>query len=135
MLFRRKNIESFASMKLSISSMREAEEFEAVCDGSEVVLTLRRGYLGSDGPGIPCTEAQCETETFISLLNGCGVMGWDGFRGKHPIGILDGEMFVFEASVNDGKEIRASGSQNFPRGLWELRDGLYGILDAETKAE
>ena len=128
MLFKKEMVESFEKMSLSISGMRSREEFEAVRNGSDVEILLYRGYLCSGEERKPCYRAVCDAESFISLLNDCGIMRWDGFSGKHPRGVKDGEMFSFEAFVNDGRRIRASGSENFPKGFRELRNGVWNIL-------
>ena len=61
------------------------------------------------------------------------MLSWDGFRGEHPKGVLDGTMFRMEATVNGGRRIRADGSQNFPKGYRELDAGIDEIL--KDKAE
>ena len=39
-------------------------------------------------------------------------------------------MFSLKAEIN-GERIYASGSQNFPKGFREFRDGLYNILNGK----
>jgi len=55
-------------------------------------------------------------------------MGWNGFEGKHPFGVKDGEMLSFRAVVNDGKIIKANGSENFPKNFNEFRKEINRIL-------
>ena len=64
----------------------------------------------------------------LELLNQFPVMKWNGFHGKHPRGVLDGEMFSFQATVNDGVTIRAEGSANFPKGFQEFRRAVHLLL-------
>ncbi|MBO4568558.1 MAG: hypothetical protein J5674_01025 [Candidatus Methanomethylophilaceae archaeon] len=134
MLFKKGKVESIESFRLSISGMRSKDEFEVSCEGSDVKLRQFVGYHCSDEPRKPVSEAICDAESFIGLLNDCGVMGWDGFHGSHPRNVLDGEMFTFEALVNGGRRIYASGSANFPKGFWDLRNGLREILEGQDSA-
>ena len=62
-------------------------------------------------------KAACD---LVSLMNTCEVFRWDGFHGKHPRGVSDGDMFDFKAEVNGGVRIYACGSANFPKGYREL---------------
>ena len=64
----------------------------------------------------------------LELMNTCGVICWDGFHGKHPKNVKDGIMFDFRATVNDGQEIHADGSENFPKGYHDFVRELNKIL-------
>lgn len=55
------------------------------------------------------------------------VYTWNGFVGTSPEGVLDGSSFSFEATLSDGSTISASGSNNFPKGYGELKEGLYNL--------
>ena len=129
MLFGRKKVESFSEIALSITYMGGREELKAICKGACTEVTFRNVYPEPNEPPEPLSETTCDTGTIIELLNGCGIMKWDGFHGKQPRYMVDGEMFTFEATVNDGDKIHASGSNNFPKGFWELRNGLRKIAD------
>ena len=128
MLFSKKKIESLTTVSLSITGMRSHTEYEAVCDGTSVELSEYCGFICSDESRRLMARTVCDSEAFVRLLNECGVPGWDGFQGKHPKFVKDGEMFSFEAVVDEGRRIRASGSENFPRGFHELRRGLAELL-------
>ena len=127
MLFNKK-IESFATFSLSITGMRYHSEYEAVCNGKSVELSEYCGFHCSDEPRRLVSRTVCDSESLVRLLNDCRVSGWDGFHGKHPRNVKDGEMFSFEAVLDEGHRIRASGSENFPRGFHELRRGLAELL-------
>lgn len=73
-------------------------------------------------------QARCTEADFIKLMNDCGVMGWDGFCGEHPKDVLDGVMFEFSVTVNDGREIKAQGFESFPQGYGELVKALDQML-------
>lgn len=130
-MFGKKNADSFGTLTLSISGMRVMCEYEIVNKGDCAEFSYYVRYCASEGmerrlekrAERPVTEA-------LELLNACGVYGWDGFNGKHPRGVLDGEMFSLKAEIN-GERIYASGSQNFPKGFREFRDGLYNILNGK----
>ena len=49
----------------------------------------------------------------MKLLNDCELTAWDGFHGKHPSGVKDGIMFSLQATVNNGRKIKAEGSGKF----------------------
>lgn len=70
-------------------------------------------------------KASCD---FVSLMNACGVLCWDGFHGKHPRAVKDGDIFDFRAEVNGGVTVRANGSANFPKGYRELVRAFDKIL-------
>ncbi len=135
MWFKREKVESFTEMRFSVSGMRSREEFEAVCEGSSVRVTLYVGFLCSDEERKPESVAVCDLESFIAMLNDCEVMGWDGFHGKHPKHVRDGIMFSFEAIVNGGRKIHADGSENFPKGFHELRNGFSNIIKENSEAD
>ncbi len=62
------------------------------------------------------------------MMNTCGVLCRDGFHGKHPKNVSDGDMFNFTASVNGGQVIRADGSANFPKGYQDFVNYPDGLL-------
>ena len=57
-------------------------------------------------------------------------MKWNGFHGKHPRNVRDGEMFTFAAVVNEGEKISADGSENFPKNYRELKERLHVLLES-----
>ena len=120
---------SFEIVTLRESGMRGAHEYEILPTGRGAAVSLYgMRYENGEETRVLDSRAECEKETVIDLLNGCRVVSWDGFDGPHPRGVLDGIIFSFEAVVNDGRRIKARGSQNFPRRYRDFTDGLYGIL-------
>ncbi len=70
----------------------------------------------------------CTADCLVTLLNSCGVIGWNGFHGRHPKRVSDGVMFTFSATVNDSQIIHADGSANFPKGYHEFVRQLDALL-------
>ena len=128
-----KTVDSLESIELVLTGMRSRDRYE--------ITPADRGYRLSHYVIFCCNddEPRLEKETVVdvsemlSLLNGCGFMGWNGFDGPHPIGVLDGVSFRLSATVNGGTELRASGSQNFPKGFREFRRGLSAMLSKEQR--
>ena len=130
-LFADGHIESFEKVTLRTSGMRQFCEYEIVPSGDESDVVMYE-IFHRDGEEVrkEALRAVCPTERMIGILNECKVLSWDGFDGPHPKGVLDGEMFSFEASVNGGKKIRATGSQNFPKHYWEFKKAVWEILNS-----
>jgi len=91
------------------------ERYRELYRDGEVILELEK-------------SAPCETDTLVGLMNECGIIKWDGFYGKHPKNVSDGTMFAFTATINNGRVIRADGSQNFPKGYREFVRALDKML-------
>ncbi len=109
--------------------MRHVTDYEIVMSGDEAeVSQYEIGY--SDGEEVRHLDkrAVCSAGRALKLMNRCRLLSWDGFHGKHPKGIKDGKNFIFKATVNEGKEIYATGSQRFPPHYRDFTDGLYEIL-------
>ena len=106
------------------------QEFEIVSkDGACEMLFYENGY--SNEERFPQERIRCSEEEILQLLNNCNIYRWNGFFGKHPRNVRDGEMFLFTAVVNDGEKIRAEGSENFPKHYSELKNGLWELLNRE----
>ena len=129
-------IESFEIVALHTSGMRHVTDYEIVTkEGKAEVSPYAVGYRDGEEERHLEKRAVCEEAAALKLLNECRLLSWDGFRGPHPKGVEDGTMFTFKATVNGGKEIRAAGSQNFPRHYRDFTNGLYKILNGETAAQ
>ena len=130
---KKNQIVSFERMLLHISGMRITCEYEIISreEGTEVSY-YEMNYATGEEKRLLKKQAICDSERFIQLLNDCGVLSWDGFEGKHPKHVLDGEMFTFDAAVNDGRTIHASGSANFPKNFREFINSLYEILSSTS---
>ena len=132
MVFGKERIGSFERMTLRVTGMRFDDEFEAVCLGDAVEVSLY-GLSCARGERRLFAKAVCSTDSFVEMLNGCGLASWDGFHGKHPKDVRDGIMFRLDATVDGGASIRADGSENFPKGYQELEKALYRMVrDAQS---
>ena len=131
-LFEQKNsqIESFEIIALHTSSMRYSADYEIVMKGDDAeVSQYQIRYYYPENERILEKRVLVSNEKMLKLLNECKLLSWDGFHGKHPRGVLDGTMFSLNAIVNDGKKIRAEGSQNFPKHYRDFTDGLCEMLN------
>ena len=130
-MFKREAITSFGEIRLRLSGMRVTEVYETLCQGEEAQIShywLR--YEDHEDKYDLQRSVTVPADEMIAVLDRCGVIGWDGFRGKNPPGLLDGTMFDFTATVN-GRRIHADGSNNFPRHYRDLTDALYAMLNAQ----
>lgn len=118
-------ISSVEKLSLRISGMRSEVIYEIAENDGHAVLTLYRVTIDEK---IPEKTVACGTDEILDLLNSCGVIRWNGFHGKHPRDVLDGDMFDFCATVNGEVVIKADGSACFPSGYRELVRGLLNLL-------
>ena len=117
-------IDSFEKLVLHISGMRGSTEYEAIALGEAVELSyymFRYTEGGAEPERVLDTQVAVSLDEFSDKLKECGADRWNGFHGSHPKGVLDGEMFTLELSVNGGETISADGSANSPKGLSDLR--------------
>ena len=122
-------ITALETMTLTLQGMRFCNVYEITNeDGKAALRRYRKRYSnGADTLDLEAS-AVCDMSDFLALMNTCGVICWDGFHGKHPKNVKDGTMFDFRATVNDGQEILAHGSENFPKGYHEFVRALNQIL-------
>lgn len=132
-MFDKEKIISFERITLRLSGMRMTEEYETTAEDDRARL-CRYAVLYSDGEDRRRLEESVITDTaaVIGILNDCNIMRWDGFVGKNPPFVLDGVMFTFEAAVNNGRVIRASGSNNFPKHFNTFRNFLFEQLSGKS---
>ena len=129
MLFRRQKLTSFEVVTLRLSGMHRLNEYEITREGDVARFVRYDLLLGPDGERrIPRVRAERPAAEVLAVLDRCGVMRWDGFHGAHPRGVLDGVMFRFAATVNEGRVIAAAGSQHFPPHFHDLRDYIEATL-------
>lgn len=129
-----KKVESFERVTLRESGMRYTIEYEMVPKDGQAELTLYAIRFGDqEDRRVPEQTAVIPVQEALDLMNTCRLMSWDGFRGRHPRGVLDGIMFSMKAVVNDNHSISASGSENFPKQYRIFTDGMRRILSGETK--
>lgn len=123
-------IENFEVVTLRVSTMRNVSEYEMLMkDGKAEVSCYSIRFTQSKDERVLEKRVSVDEAEALKLLNDCGVLSWDGFHGAHPRGVTDGTMFNLHATVNGGKKIYATGSQNFPRHYRDLTDGLYDLFD------
>ena len=122
-------ISSFEKINLFITGMRFSCEYEIINKGKKTEIALySKKYSNGEEKRILDKKAETETESFIDFLNSINFGGWNGFKGEHPKGVLDGTMFRMTAKVNDEKVIRAEGSENFPKGYRNFIKELDRVL-------
>ncbi|MBE6935970.1 MAG: hypothetical protein E7458_05645 [Ruminococcaceae bacterium] len=125
----KKSVSSIESMTLTIHGMRGSRCYEITDEDGMIRLQRYQMYV-KDGEDVLELDGavDCDKESFLALINSCQVMSWDGFHGKHPKNVSDGDMFRFEASVNGGETIQADGSANFPEGYRDLVRSFNELL-------
>ncbi len=126
-------IVSFDTVTLRESGMRYVIEYEILmkADHAEVSRYGIR-FARNEDQRILEKRAVCSTDTVLELLNKCRILSWDGFNGPHPKNVKDGIMFTLKATVNEGKKIYATGSQNFPKHYRDFRDGLNALSEVKN---
>lgn len=65
------------------------------------------------------------------LFDNCGVGGWANFHGKNPPYVLDGESMSFCLVLPDGTEIKAGGTNNFPKNYGRISEELHEMITTE----
>lgn len=122
-------IVSFEKIALTVSGMRGSTIYEIVAkNGRAEASEYRIRCRGGKYERLLEKRSSCSLERALKFLNDVQLLSWDGFDGKHPKGVLDGVMFRLEALVNGSVNLRAQGSQNFPKYYREFTDSLYDIL-------
>ena len=109
--------------------MRVTVEYE-ILNGDAIQISRYR-ICYTDGENVRELEksVSCSKEIMLELLISCSIVNWNGFYGKHPKNVRDGDMFKFFAYVNDGQTIRAEGSANYPKGYHEFIRTLNQMLN------
>lgn len=134
MLFSKNAVTSFKSLTLTLSGMRCIDEYEIICNGEESdVAYYTRFYTKNEDERSLNKRTTHPTEAIIKLFNECRLLSWNGFRGRNPIGVRDGYMFVLKAEVNDGLMIRAEGSNNYPKHYRTLTNAISDILNGASE--
>lgn len=132
----KKKITSVETMTLTIHRMRDSYVYK-IANANKYTELKRYKEVFSNGKSSLELEKSviCDTQVFIELMNTCGVLYWDGFRGKHPKNVHDGTMFNFTATINDDHTIRADGSENFPKGYHKFVSELDSILAEHNRQQ
>lgn len=124
-----KAVTDIESVSLRLSGMRLTEEYElTVIGGRTEISYYTMSYANGGEEKILRKRTDCGTQEVIDALNGVDFVKWNGFHGSHPKGVSDGTTFTLTAALNGGQELRASGSQNFPKRFHEFEQWLCGLL-------
>ena len=115
--------------------MRGEYGFEAKAEGECVRLTRYRVRYGKGGDErVPEMSALCAQSELAALFDRFLVPLWNGFRGPHPPDVRDGLQFSLEAELENGRRVRASGSENFPPAFSGFERGLDELLKAGSES-
>ncbi len=60
-------------------------------------------------------------------LSACNIISWNGFSGPSPAGMRDGGDFTLHVVLDDGTEISASGTNNYPQNYSTLLSALQQL--------
>ena len=131
MFFKKEKVEAFSKITITMRGMRAIDEYEVINNGDTSEVSQYQIYYTKREDRSLMKRASLNTKEFIELLNKCNIIKWDGFIGNNPPGVRDGYMFTFLAEVNDGRIIKAEGSNNYPSHFNELRQRLIKILYEE----
>ena len=123
------SIAAFEHVTLSISTMRGIYEYElSQKDGMAEAASFQMRYSNGKTHRELQERASCDEADVLKLMNDCDLMAWNDFNGKHPKWVQDGRMFQLTAVVNDGKQIQAQGSENFPKHYRDFAQGFTVLL-------
>ena len=129
-MLKKQRIDSFRRITVSESGMRQTIEYEILRKNGKAEISLYDiSYCDGEKRRVLRKRALCDEGCVLDALNKCRVFGWNGFYGRHPRGVRDGTAFSFFAEINGGVEIKASGSQKFPKFYRDFTDLLYGVLE------
>ena len=121
----------FERITLSITGMRAStREYELLKTKDGLLATMYDGSWNFNdkvrredcqlGQGIGTDRNYREVSETLFRLE---VEKWDGFCESDP-NVLDGETFTLEIILSDGRKIRATGSNAYPKNYRELLDCL-----------
>ena len=108
--------------------MRITYGYEAVSNGETTTLVRYVMKYGKTPQKENEAVKEIPTAEVVDLFNELGINEWNGFVGKHPKNVCDGEMFDFSATVDGDRTIRANGSENFPKNYREFKRRLGELL-------
>ena len=124
-LSQKEEITSFEAVTLTITGMRGTQVYEVLPRENEAEFSLYTVLYRKGGDERRLERRAVRPLSYaLAIFNDCELLSWNGFRGNHPRGVLDGTMFSFEATFNGGKAIRANGSENFPDHYRAFTDAL-----------
>ncbi|MCR4783932.1 MAG: hypothetical protein K6A35_05375 [bacterium] len=126
---RSEKVTDFEFIRIHLSGMRSQCEYEINRRGPKTeILHYSILYRGGEEVKELENSVSCDTDVVLNILNEYGFISWDGFKGPHPKWVKDGIMFRLEASVNGGRIIKASGSENFPKHFKDFLQWMNSTL-------
>ena len=106
-MFKREQITSFSEIRLKVSGMRLTEVYEILCCGDDAeVSQYWLSYKNHEDNYNLQKHVTVPAADVIDVLNQCGILKWDGFRGKNP-------------------------PNNFPKHYRDFTDVLYRMLNTD----
>ena len=118
-------LDDFVQFSLRISGMRASVEYIIEKHEDSCLLSYYSHlYNGNERIRKLEEETSLTQEEVQEAFSRFSISKWDGFHGKHPRAVKDGEQFELVITNDGEKAIRADGSANFPRGYRELRQWL-----------
>ena len=129
MLFKKEKVRNYDEICYRLSGMRGSREYEIIPNEKAAEISEYAIRYSDEEARILERRVLCDNEMMIEILNLCDIMSWNGFYGKHPFGVKDGEMLDFRALVIDGRVIAASGSENFPKNFREFHREICRMLN------
>ncbi|MBR4182114.1 MAG: hypothetical protein IKR86_03325 [Candidatus Methanomethylophilaceae archaeon] len=120
-------VESFSTVKVEVSGMCIGFTMEAVRTETGVQVS-KYSMSWTPEKRLLLGRAECGADEFIALLNECDLIGWNGFVGERPPGLLDGDSFVLEATVNGDLRVSAHGSGILPTDIGKLDYEMKRII-------
>ena len=91
------------------------------------ILWTGQGYVLSENDGEPRPFAPELADELCRLLEEMGVDAWNGFSESDPR-VLDGEMFSFQWTCQDGTSVSASGENAFPPRYHQVLQAIDALL-------
>ena len=120
------------SYRTASSSVNEGVVYELNCGDECTVKIKPYGLPPEEAQTYPVSDEQ--VKELVDLFNKCEVWKWDGFDERNP-NVRDGDSFYFSLTVQDGKEINASGYMRYPETFGEVALEIYSILKGEDEEE
>ena len=68
---------------------------------------------------------------FCTLFSNCKINTWAGFHGSNPPDVLDGGSMSFYATLADGTEVVAGGTNNYPENFNVLSNAVHKLITTE----
>ena len=96
------------------------------CTDEGITLSIEEMPFPEYGT-LSCKVDSAFLHALEALCTESGVAGWNGFNRSNP-DVCDGDGFSLYITYEDGKTISAHGSNSFPSGYRDFRDGLRELV-------